>query len=180
MIERVRIAATLLFATVGALAVAGCVNDYLYGAVQAGTSTSGSTDDPMDPSSSSGTGTGAGSDSTGASASGTGSTTGGSDASSSSSGSVSGESDPTATMGDGDGSNGSSGGETSGELCQGPCDANAMCGADPDLCVELTEGDPVCLRACGRGCPDGFDCMMRTSVEGGSAEQCVPDGNICP
>ncbi len=67
------------------------------------------------------------------------------------------------------------------ELCQGPCASDAQCGGPMDLCVLLARGqDPVCLRACARGCGDTFSCMERTSVDGGSAEQCVPDGNMCP
>lgn len=178
MIGSVHSAAACLFAAVGSLAAAGCVNDYLYGEGAMGTSTTAASDEATDAS------TTAGADaSTGEGASGSDSTTaeGGSSgsSSSSSSGGNSGDSDPTAsTIGDGGAS--SSGGDATLELCQGPCDANAMCGAEPDLCVDLTEGNPVCLRDCGRACPDGFTCQMRVSVEGPSGEQCVPDGNICP
>ena len=180
MIVRVRTAAACLIAVAGSLAAAGCVNDYLYGEGESGTSTTvASSSGGMDHAASS-----VADASSGASASESASTTAEGDpstsSSSSSSSSDSGGSDPTAsTMGDGDPS-GDSAGDPPFELCQGPCVANAMCGAEPDLCVELTEGDPVCLRACGRACPDGFTCQMRASVEGSSGEQCVPDGNICP
>jgi len=46
--------------------------------------------------------------------------------------------------------------------------------------VELVRGVAVCLRSCGRGCPEGFSCTERTTVEGEPSAQCVPGDNQCP
>lgn len=82
------------------------------------------------------------------------------------------------------GSTGESGtGSTSGgplEACQ-PCVADAECGGEFDLCVDLGTG-PVCLRVCTeppRECSPGFSCMPATSVEGAEVPQCVPETGRC-
>lgn len=165
------------WAATGLLVVAGCVNDYVRGDLVEETSTS-SADMPQT------TGPGTTSDApqtTGGSGSGgSGESTSGS-SSSSGQASDSADSEMTTSVGDGAGSDSDSGGGRTFELCGGPCDADAQCGGRSDLCVQLVRGaEGRCLRRCGRGCPDGYACVERTSVEGGSAEQCVPDGNMCP
>ncbi len=165
---------TRLFAVAALLAAAGCVNEYVYGeGSSTGQGSTGSTaltpmtSGPSGASESSGIGSNSGSagDSTGSDPTGS-SSTGGSSSSGGSS------SDTTEA----------SGGDSPAELCQGPCATDAECGGPTDLCVLLARGqEPVCLRACGRSCPgDVFSCAERTSVEGSSALQCVPDGNVCP
>lgn len=163
------------WAAAGLLVASACVNDYVRGEFDHGGSTSsiempestgeGTTSGP--PLTTGGTGDGGGS--TGAASS------------SSGAGSDSADSNMTTSMGDGSGSSSSSGDTQTFELCGGPCEADTQCGVRPDLCVQLVRGaEARCLRRCGRGCPDGYTCMERTSVEGNSAEQCVPDDNMCP
>ncbi|MCR9161961.1 MAG: hypothetical protein ACE37F_26265 [Nannocystaceae bacterium] len=161
-------------AAAGLLVAAGCVNDYVRGELGEG----GSTAAVDMPRTTGGASTSGASGMSEASAGGEGST----DASSSSSSTGGGSGDvPTSSAGgDGSGASSSSGEAPHFELCGGPCDADAQCGLEPDLCVQLTRGaEGRCLRRCGRGCPEGYTCLERTSVEGASAEQCVPDDNMC-
>lgn len=163
-----------LAAAVVSLGTAGCVNNYVYGEGGSTSTTSadsGETDASATTHSGSGTstgGSGGGSSSTGVSSSDSGGT---------------GQSSSGSTMDADAGSTGDPSTTEGGvplELCQGPCAGDEACGTAADLCVELTRGaEPVCLRSCGRGCPGGFPCTERTSVDGASGLQCAPEGNVC-
>ncbi|MEM6295575.1 MAG: hypothetical protein AAGA54_30155 [Myxococcota bacterium] len=63
------------------------------------------------------------------------------------------------------------GGSGGAGVCES-CSADVQCGGSDDLCVAVGD-DTVCLEACG-GCEDGFACTAVTSVDGTTAEQCVP------
>ncbi len=164
-----------LVLTVG-VGTAGCVNDYLYGEGDATSTTSGGSVE-------SGTATTRGASTSGTAEGTTGTTAssseeGGTGSSSEGSGTVA--SGPGDTPGSAEGDSAESDGSQSLELCQGPCGADDDC-TRTALCVELTRGaEPVCLRACGEGCPKGYTCTERTSVDGASSMQCQPNGNECP
>ncbi len=64
------------------------------------------------------------------------------------------------------------------ELCQ-PCTSDAECGAAVDLCYAFTESQLACLRRCGEGCGDGFQCQSVMSVDGVTDDQCVPTSGTC-
>jgi hypothetical protein len=63
-------------------------------------------------------------------------------------------------------------------LCE-PCSVDAQCGGPGDLCLVI-DGDERCAAACnGASCPVGYMCVSSTSVQGTSAEQCVPTTTSC-
>lgn len=64
------------------------------------------------------------------------------------------------------------------ELCQ-ECMSDDECGAEIDLCYALDEVETACLRRCGEGCPDGFECTPVVSVDGVADDQCVPTAGTC-
>lgn len=64
------------------------------------------------------------------------------------------------------------------ELCQ-ECMSDDECGAEIDLCYALDEVETACLRRCGEGCPDGFECVPVVSVDGVADDQCVPQTGTC-
>lgn len=163
-----------MLAGIVSIGATSCVNDYLYGEDN---STSTTSSDSADPQGTTGDTSGA---TTGAAGSGS-SGVGGSNSASTDASGTDGGSSSGSTTGAGTGaSEGTSAGGPL-ELCQGPCAADTACLGDVNLCVELTRGaEPVCLRACGRGCPNGYSCTERTSVDGASRMQCQPDGNVCP
>lgn len=66
------------------------------------------------------------------------------------------------------------GGSGGADVCE-PCSADVQCGGDADLCAVVGDrGETHCLAACGGGCDDGFACTEVTSVDGVTAEQCLP------
>ena len=66
------------------------------------------------------------------------------------------------------------GGSGGAEVCE-PCSADVQCGGESDLCAVVGDrGATHCVRACGGGCDEGFTCTQVTSVDGTTAEQCVP------
>ncbi len=143
-----RIAAIVLPA---ALAIGGCVNDYVVGDdTAAGDATDGTGD--------TGSGTAQGDTSKG---------TAGDD----SSGAGTGTGDPTATGGDT---------SASAYTCE-PCTTDTECGDEYDNCVDLGDVGPRCLISCPEaGCGPGMDCMDATSVDGFVVPQCVPLSPDCP
>lgn len=70
----------------------------------------------------------------------------------------------------------SPGGSGGAGVCE-PCSADVQCGAGSDLCAVVGErGATHCVVACGDGCDEGFTCTKVTSVDGVTAEQCLPSG----
>ena len=64
------------------------------------------------------------------------------------------------------------GGSGGAEVCA-PCSADVQCGGDGDLCIAVGDANH-CAAACGGGCDAGLTCAEVTSVDGTTAEQCVP------
>ncbi|MBT9558335.1 MAG: hypothetical protein IV100_20040, partial [Myxococcales bacterium] len=73
------------------------------------------------------------------------------------------------------------------QLCD-PCTENALCDdATPggDYCVQLPGDDGARGTFCGTACaddgscPDGYDCLDVTSVDGSQSQQCVPTAGEC-
>jgi hypothetical protein len=64
------------------------------------------------------------------------------------------------------------GGSGGAELCA-PCSADVQCGGEGDLCIAVGDANH-CTVGCGGGCDAGLTCMEVTSVDGSTAEQCVP------
>jgi hypothetical protein len=61
-----------------------------------------------------------------------------------------------------------------------PCTADAECGDEWDLCVELDEIGPRCLYSCPEaGCPMELTCRDVLSIDGVAAMQCAPMNGVC-
>jgi hypothetical protein len=61
------------------------------------------------------------------------------------------------------------------------CTSDTQCGAG-DLCVYMgSMGASYCLEGCAGGCPTGYMCSASplTSVDGASANQCIPQSGSC-
>jgi len=66
------------------------------------------------------------------------------------------------------------GGSGGAEVCEA-CSADVQCGGADDLCVVVGDrGATHCVESCGGGCDEGFTCTSVTSVDGTTAEVCVP------
>jgi hypothetical protein len=68
-------------------------------------------------------------------------------------------------------------------LCK-PCAASSDCssvGGAEDACVAYEGTGFFCGGVCGKGqpCPNGFDCVLATTVDGVEVEQCVASDGIC-
>jgi hypothetical protein len=61
------------------------------------------------------------------------------------------------------------------------CSSDSQCGTG-DLCVFIgSQGASRCLQSCAGGCPTGYACSNEPvfSVDGGSANQCIPSSGSC-
>ncbi|MCR9164795.1 MAG: Ig-like domain-containing protein [Nannocystaceae bacterium] len=66
------------------------------------------------------------------------------------------------------------GGNGGAGVCE-PCSADVQCGGDADVCAVVGEdGATHCLVACAGGCENGLRCVEVSSVDGVTAEQCMP------
>ena len=60
-----------------------------------------------------------------------------------------------------------------------PCAAGVECGRSIDHCTRLLDGT-FCTTACGfNGCPPGTSCRAVGNTSGGTADQCVPELDVC-
>lgn len=64
-------------------------------------------------------------------------------------------------------------------ICES-CSFDVQCGDDEDLCVVNPAGN-YCGQSCDGGCPGGYVCSPAPvdSVDGASAEQCIPNSGSC-
>jgi hypothetical protein len=100
--------------------------------------------------------------------------------SSSSSAVTTSDADPS-VEGDGNDGSGDTGLPPTGRAPCDPCETDLHCGGEFDLCVDLGGPSPVCTQRCFEAppCPEGATCEPVTSVDGQTADQCVPTAG-CP
>ena len=72
------------------------------------------------------------------------------------------------------------GGSQTAGLCQ-PCSADAQCGTGNECVAMGSFGASYCLSSCDAGCGSGYTCSNSGifSVDGASANQCVPQSGSC-